>query len=116
MCDPGHVWWWWPETYHPYLDTREWQFRQEVQLLLSSETRVSPLRIQNMQVTYSLDRTYVITTLLGQVSPQSELVTCGHPAVRVTWYITCLQSKLEICVHLLTDFAWYPSTDLHEID
>ena len=65
----------WPESYHPYLDTREWQFKQEVQLLLSSETRVSPLRIQNLQVMYNLDRTYVITTLLGQVSPQSKSAT-----------------------------------------
>ncbi|XP_070195925.1 uncharacterized protein [Littorina saxatilis] len=58
------------QTYHPYLETREWRFKQEVQLLLASETKVSPLRVQNMQVTYNLDLTYVVLTLLGQVSPQ----------------------------------------------
>lgn len=65
------------QTYHTYLETQEWQFRQGLQLALSQGAKVSQLRIQNMQVTYNRDTTFVIATLLGEVLSINHFIETG---------------------------------------
>jgi hypothetical protein len=54
------------------LDTEEWYFQQAVEVALAKGSGVSQLRIQNVEVTYTMDATFVIATLLGEVPPISE--------------------------------------------
>ncbi|XP_025109442.1 uncharacterized protein LOC112573361 [Pomacea canaliculata] len=58
------------QTYHPYLDTHEYDFREQAQSKLSSLIRMSPLRLQDLQVTYQSSQTFLVATLLGTAAPQ----------------------------------------------
>ncbi|XP_025109444.1 uncharacterized protein LOC112573362 isoform X2 [Pomacea canaliculata] len=68
------------QTYYPYLATREWDFKEQVQLKLSSLLRISPLRLQDLQVAYNSDQTFLVATLLETVAPQLNFGEDGSTA------------------------------------
>ncbi|KAL8606387.1 hypothetical protein ACOMHN_020541 [Nucella lapillus] len=66
------------QTYRPFLDGQEWLFKQEAQRTLHTELRVSPVRLQDLRLSYNLDRTYLTATLLGQVDSQLHFAEAGR--------------------------------------
>ncbi|XP_025110065.1 uncharacterized protein LOC112573701 [Pomacea canaliculata] len=68
------------QTYYPYLATGEWSFKEQAQLQLSSLLRITPLRLQDLQVTYNSGQTFLIGTLLDYVPPQFYFIEDGSTA------------------------------------
>ncbi|XP_076462226.1 uncharacterized protein LOC143294704 isoform X2 [Babylonia areolata] len=105
------------QTYRPYLDSEEWRFKADLQAKLGLLLQVTPLRIQNLRVTYNLDRTYVLATLLDQVAPELHFVEVGTStknahADHVVYDSDSVAGCADICLgrrdFVCNSFDWCP--------